>query len=81
MRTEAEFDKYIDLRGISCPLNFVKCRLALEKLTSNQLLQVDLDRGEPELMVIPGLQKDGHSVEILKNNSSWITLRVVCDGG
>ena len=44
----------IDLRGTPCPLNFVRVSLALEKLDSKERLHVDLDRGEPELMVING---------------------------
>ena len=43
---------YLDLRGFVCPVNFVKCCLALENLSLNQVLKVDLDIGEAENTVI-----------------------------
>ena len=70
----------LDLRGTPCPVNFIRCRLALEALQPGELLNVQLDRGEPEEMVIPGLREAGHRVEITDDSSSWIVLRVVCGG-
>ena len=70
----------LDLRGTPCPVNFIRCRLALEALQPGDLLNVQLDRGEPEEMVIPGLREAGHRVEISDETSSWIVLRVVCGG-
>ena len=70
----------LDLRGTPCPVNFIRCRLALEALQPGDLLNVQLDRGEPEEMVIPGLRDAGHRVEITDDSSSWIVLRVVCGG-
>lgn len=70
----------LDLRGTPCPVNFIRCRLALEALQPGDLLNVQLDRGEPEEMVIPGLREAGHRVEITDDYSSWIVLRVVCGG-
>ena len=67
-------DYYLDLRGIVCPVNFVKCCLALENLPSNQVLQVDLDIGEPETTVIEGLKEKGYKVNISKKDSKMITL-------
>ncbi len=52
----------LDLRGTPCPLNFIRTRLALEKLDPGQELQVDLDAGEPVLMVSEGVRGDGHTV-------------------
>ncbi len=69
-------NQHINLRGTPCPLNFIKCRLAVEKLASNQLLEVDLDRGEPEEMVIPGLIESGHQVQIVFQNENWMKLMV-----
>jgi TusA-related sulfurtransferase len=70
----------LDLRGTPCPVNFIRCRLALEALQPGDLLNVQLDRGEPEEMVIPGLREAGHRVEITDDSSSWVVLRVVCGG-
>ena len=71
-----DFFNYIDLRGTPCPLNFVRCRLALENLSPNDLLKVDIDRGEPELMVLAGLRDAGHNVEVVAEESNWLTLKV-----
>jgi TusA-related sulfurtransferase len=53
----------LDLRGTPCPLNFIRSKLALERLDPGQWLQVDLDAGEPEQMVASGLSGAGHHVE------------------
>ncbi len=71
------FSDYLDLRGTPCPLNFIRCRLALKKLESRATLKVDLDKGEPELMVISGLRKAGHQVEILESSPNSLTLKVI----
>ena len=39
--------KKLDLRSVPCPLNVVKIKLALEKLSKNEQLIVELDKGEP----------------------------------
>jgi len=54
----------LDLRGTPCPLNFIRTKLALEKLPAGGWLQVDLDAGEPEEMVFSGLREAGHRVEL-----------------
>ena len=67
-------DDYLDLRGIVCPLNFVKCCLALENLSSNKILKVDIDTGEAENNVIDGLRDKGYSVNILYKDMKKVTL-------
>ena len=67
-------DHYLDLRGLVCPVNFVKCCLALENLNLNQILKVDLDIGEAEKTVVEGLQEKGYKVNILKKDSKMVSL-------
>ena len=67
-------DHYLDLRGLTCPVNFVKCCLVLENLSSDQILKVDLDIGEAETSVIDGLQEKGYKVKILNKDSTKVTL-------
>ena len=67
-------DHYLDLRGIVCPVNFVKCCLALENLPLNQVLKVDLDLGESETTVMDGLKDKGYQVYISKKDSKMISL-------
>ena len=67
-------DHYLDLCGLACPVNFVKCCLVLENLSSNQVLKVDLDIGEAETSVMDGLQDNGYKVKIFKKDSQKVTL-------
>ncbi len=69
-------DHYLDLRGYSCPVNFVKCCLALENLSSNDILKVDIDIGEAENSVINGLQDKGYQVNILYKDFEKVTLTI-----
>ena len=67
---------YLDLRGFICPVNFVKCCLALENLSTNELLKVDIDIGESETSVIDGLQEKDYKVKILNKDSEKVTLLI-----
>ena len=69
-------DQYLDLRGFGCPINFVKCCLSLENISSSESLKVDLDIGEPEITVVEGLRDKGYKVKTLQKNSNWITLLI-----
>lgn len=60
----AQPSQCLDLRGTPCPLNFIRSKLALEKLDPGQWLQVDLDAGEPERLVAAGLREAGHRVDV-----------------
>ncbi len=53
----------LDLRGMPCPVNFIRARLTLEGLAPGQWLELDLDPGEPEQAVQDGLQEAGHRVQ------------------
>ena len=67
-------DHYLDLCGLTCPVNFVKCCLALENLSSKDILKVDLDVGESETSVIDGLKEKGYKVKIFNKDSKKVTL-------
>lgn len=54
--------KLIDLRGVCCPTNFVKAKLALEMADSGDILRFYLDEGEPEQNVTRSLEAEGHHV-------------------
>lgn len=73
----------LDLRGIACPLNFIRTKLALERLAPGQVLQVDLDRGEPQQQVSQGLENAGHGVSCCDHpeQQGAVRLRVRCHGG
>ena len=67
----------LDLKNIPCPLNVVKCKLALEKLSIEDTLIIELDKGEPEEMVFKTLDQLGYIVDILNDETSWIRISVI----
>jgi TusA-related sulfurtransferase len=72
----------LDLRGTPCPLNYVRSKLALERLAEGEVLQVDLDAGEPEQMVAEGLRGEGHAVEVLPlERQQTVRMWIRRDGG
>jgi TusA-related sulfurtransferase len=52
----------IDLRGVSCPTNFVKAKLALEELEPGDHVEILLDDGEPVKNVPRSLKGEGHKL-------------------
>ena len=52
----------IDLRGVSCPTNFVKAKLALEEIEAGDTAQILLDDGEPVKNVPRSLKAEGHKL-------------------
>ncbi len=71
----------LDLRGTPCPLNFIRSRLALEKLAPGERLEILLDRGEPEQMVSEGLRQEGHGVQLHPMEPQGVQLLVCRDSG
>ena len=64
-----------DLRGITCPMNFVNTKMALAQLDSGQILKILLDDGEPILNVPGSVASEGH--QILKQErraDHWIVV-------
>ncbi len=53
-----------DLRGVACPMNFVKTKLKLEMMDAGEKLEVWLDAGEPIKNVPMSLKNEGHKVLI-----------------
>ncbi|HEX8750615.1 MAG TPA: sulfurtransferase TusA family protein, partial [Nitrospira sp.] len=51
-----------DLRGVACPLNYVKTKLKLEMMDAGDKLEIWLDAGEPIKNVPMSLKNDGHLV-------------------
>ena len=69
--------KYLDLKSVPCPLNVVKIKLALEKLSKNEQLIVELDKGEPEEMVRLGLKNEGYNIKVLFEKDHWLRLLII----
>lgn len=54
----------LDLTGTPCPLNWVKAKLALERLTAGEEIVLLLDPGEPIESVPKSAREDGHDVTV-----------------
>jgi TusA-related sulfurtransferase len=54
----------LDLRGVACPMNWVKTKLALERLAPGDEVSVRLDSGEPIESVPRSAREDGHEVSV-----------------
>ena len=68
--------KVLNLESIPCPLNVVKCKLAIEKLSANEMLIISLDKGEPEVMVKKALQKMKFSFKKIAEDEKTIRLKI-----
>ena len=68
--------KILDLESIPCPLNVVKCKLELEKLSFNQILIVYLDKGEPEIMVKKALKDMKYLYKTIEEDEKKIKLKI-----
>lgn len=51
-----------DFRGVGCPMNFVKTKLALAPLSSGDILEVWLDDGAPIENVPGSVRNEGHEI-------------------
>ncbi|MDH5526807.1 MAG: sulfurtransferase TusA family protein [Nitrospirota bacterium] len=55
-------DATLDLKGVACPMNYVKTKLKLEMMPAGATLEVLLDDGEPIRNVPKSVANDGHDV-------------------
>ncbi len=81
--------KHLDLKFVPCPLNVVKIKLALEKLSKNEQLIVleklskneqlivELDKGEPEEMVLNNLKEMGCLFKQINQNEKFIKIKIL----
>ena len=72
-----EVSKVLDLGSIPCPLNVVKCKLALEKLSLDESLIIYIDKGEPEEMVKKTLVEMNYRFKIIKEDKQTIKLKIL----
>jgi TusA-related sulfurtransferase len=64
----------IDLRGVCCPTNFVKAKLALEMVDAGETVEFLLDDGEPVKNVPRALKDEGHKLISLKETDGFYRL-------
>lgn len=52
----------LDLRGVICPINFVKTKLKLEEMNKGEVLEIIIDAGEPMANVPRSIREEGHKI-------------------
>jgi len=52
----------LDLRGVPCPLNLVKAKLAIESIGVGDVLEIELDEGEPIQNLPASLGRQGQEI-------------------
>ena len=66
----------VDLRGVACPLNFVKAKLELEKVNAGDVLEILLDEGEPVRNVPQSFAEQGQEVIEVKDLGDRFCVKV-----
>lgn len=66
----------VDLRGVKCPLNFVKAKVAMEKIPVGDQLEVLLDDGEPVRNVPASFTEQGQEVLEIKQIDGFYSVRL-----
>ncbi len=69
-------DKSIDIRGLVCPMTFVKSKLAIEVMEPGEVLEITLDYEEASRSIPKSMKDHGHDVfEIEKvNDTDWVLM-------
>ena len=63
-----QVDDTIDITDVTCPVTFVKTKVALEELDEGQILQVHIADGEPIQNVPRSVKEEGHKVLKIDDN-------------
>ena len=69
-------DSTLDLRGVMCPINFVKTKLKLESMEPGEVLEVILDSGDPIQNVPKSIKEDGHKIVEVKKEGDFFRIKV-----
>jgi anaerobic sulfite reductase subunit C len=67
---------FLDLRDVCCPLNFVKAKLAMDRIKSGETIEFYLDDGEPIVNVTRSLKEEGHQVLLVTPEESYFKVIV-----
>jgi tRNA 2-thiouridine synthesizing protein A len=74
--TEIKATASLDLRGVMCPINFVKTKLKLESMDAGEVLEVVLDSGEPIQNVPKSIKDEGHKIVEVKKEDGFFRLKI-----
>jgi len=73
--------RVLDLRGVLCPINFVRTKLRLEELDAGEKLEVMLDEGDPIQNVPRSVKEEGHQIlKVLHDSQGFYRLIIEKSG-
>lgn len=67
---------FMDLRGVKCPINYVKAKIRLEEMEVGETLLLYLDEGEPIRNVPSSLKNDGQEILRMEKVGDYYELLV-----
>lgn len=73
---EIKADQTLNLKGVPCPLNFVKTKLKLEEMAVDKILEVILDDGDPIKNVSASVKEEGHQILKVENIDNYWKLLI-----
>lgn len=68
--------RFLDLRGVTCPENYVRVKLALEEMAPGENLEILLDDGEPMRNVPRSIKDDGYRIIRAERRGGYFSLEV-----
>jgi TusA-related sulfurtransferase len=74
-------DQVLDITRDTCPMTFVRTRLALDRMSPGQVLLVKLRGEEPVRNVPRTAQEQGHAVLSMETTDDGATLLLLRRGG
>lgn len=74
--SDIKADAVLDLRGVMCPINFVKTKLKLESMDSGEVLELVLDSGDPIQNVPKSIKEEGHKILEVKKEEGYFKLKI-----
>ena len=72
--SEIKADHFLDMRRVSCPLNYVKTKLKIEEIAIGETLELLLSDGEPVVNVPRSVKEDGHKILRLKQVEDYYSV-------
>lgn len=71
-QTQRKPDRFKDLRGVKCPINFAQTKIQLAGMQRGQILQIYLDDGDPIHNVPGSVRLEGHEIlDQTKMDACW----------
>ena len=71
----------VDITDVTCPVTFVKAKVALEELDDGDILEIRLNDGEPVQNVPRSIKEEGHKVLGLSQNDDGTYRLIVQKAG